>query len=481
MKAKILVMDNDKMSLATLKHAFENSGMDLLVRGDAESALCCIRQKRPNVALFDFNISQNCGHEILKEAKYVDPGLAVIMTTGMGTMQTAIEVMKDGAFDLLSKPFDLLMLKNAVQKALENNLLNKKVRYTRQFTHEQFDVHNEDVMIGSTSEMLEIWKMVGKIADSDASVLITGESGTGKELLARAIYSNSKRSNRQFLAINCAAIPEHLLESELFGHEKGAFTDAHCRRIGKFEQCNGGTIFLDEVGEMSLANQGKLLRAIEMQEFERVGGNESIKVDIRFIAASNRCLHDAVRNNKFRLDLFSRLRVICFHLPPLRERKADIPLLAQYFLRKYSAKIGKPINDIASEALEMLLNSPWPGNIRELQNAVNSAVILSSGYFLGPADFTMLNSEEAADTVEPAGGRVNYSEMFRRLLEPMFDAICRKNNGKVYENINAGFEMALIRMALSRCQHNQVLTSKMLGISRNTLRARIDQYKLQGD
>lgn len=477
MKSKLLVLDNDKLTLTALKRAFDESTLDIIVKTDVESALGCIKQKHPNVALLDFEISQKCGHEILKEAKSADPALTVVITTGINSMQTAIEVMKDGAFDLLSKPFDPLTVRRVVQKALENNLLNKRVRFTHHYSESDVD-NNEDLMIGSTPEMMEIWKTIGKITESDAPVLITGESGTGKELLARAVYSNSKRRSRPFLAINCAAVPENLLESEFFGHEKGSFTDAHCRKIGKFEQCNGGTIFLDEIGEMSLASQSKLLRAIELQEFERVGGNESIIVDVRFIAASNRSLQDAVKSNAFRLDLFNRLRVINFHLPPLRERRADIPLFVKFFIGKYSRKNGKQINEISPEALEMLLENPWPGNIRELQNVINSAVILSNGHVLGTGDFTMLNRDEDDNNSVQVEPNANFSEMFGKILEPMFDAICKENKGKIYKNFSSAFEKALIRMMLAKCGQNQVLASKMLGISRNTLRSRIDQFKL---
>lgn len=243
------------------------------------------------------------------------------MTTGHKTTQNAIEAMKFGAYDYVTKPFDTNKLRSSVQKALECNLLNRKVRYTKDTNQLKLEEDADDIMIGSSAEMIEIWKMVGKVADSDATVLIQGESGTGKELLARAIYDNSRRKNRPFLAVNCAAMPEALLESELFGHEKGAFTDAYARRIGKFEQCNGGTIFLDEIGEMSPANQGKLLRVLECQEFERVGGNDTIRVDVRIIAATNKSLVTSVKEKTFRMDLFYRLRVVNFFLPPLKDRQ----------------------------------------------------------------------------------------------------------------------------------------------------------------
>jgi DNA-binding NtrC family response regulator len=315
------------------------------------------------------------------------------------------------------------------------------------------------------------------VANSDATVLIQGESGTGKELLARAIYMNSSRRQRHFLAVNCAALPETLLDSEMFGHEKGAFTDAHTRRIGKFEQCNGGSIFLDEIGEMSLANQGKLLRVLENQEFERVGGSETITVDVRVIAASNRNLAAAVKEKKFRLDLYYRLRVVSFELPPLRERLEDIPLLAELFLIRFCRRYGKEIKSISAEALELLLNHPWEGNVRELQNAVNSATVLCDSELLLPEHFsTIVKSDAARAETEPFDAEDDCSAMFRNVLEPHFDAICRKYRASVYENINLGLEKALVGLALARCQQNQVLAAKMLGISRNTLRDRIDRF-----
>jgi DNA-binding NtrC family response regulator len=479
MKSKLLILDDDVMTLNLLKKIFSESPMELLLESDADSALERIKKEHPNVALFDVHISGRNGLEVLQEAKKLDPSLAVIMMTGYNTTQTAIEAMKYGAYDFVTKPFDMHYLKKLAQKALESNLLSRQVRYTRNIPPPTDHNLDEDLMIGSSPEMMEIWKMVGRVADSEATVLVTGETGTGKELLARAIYSNSKRRNRPFLAVNCAALPENLLESELFGHEKGAFTDAHCRKIGKFEQCNGGTIFLDEIGEMSLANQSKLLRALETREFERVGGTETIKVDVRVIAATNRSLLAAVKEKTFRLDLFYRLRVITFFLPPLRERPEDIPLLIDLFLRRYARKHGKPVKELSPDAHAILREYPWEGNIRELQNVISSAVVLSSGTVLTEDDFTALKGE-----TEVKGGAVisgaTYAEMFKNMLGPLFDTICRKNHGNVYESVSSGLEQALIHLALDRSERNQVMAAKLLGISRNTLRDRIDRFNLHG-
>lgn len=481
MKPKVMIIDDDPSIAQMLMTTLCGDEFEFLSEIDSEVAFKRLMDERPHAAIIDINMPKKNGMQLLQEVKKSDPGMSIIMATAMQSTKYAIEAMKNGAYDYVTKPFDLRKLKVVILKAIESTQLNRKVRYTRdpELVQHETENNDDDIMIGSSPEMIEIWKMVGKVADSDATVLIQGESGTGKELLARAIYTNSRRPNKQFLAVNCAALPETLLESELFGHEKGAFTDAHARRIGKFEQCNGGTIFLDEIGEMSLANQGKLLRVLECQEFERVGGNETIKVDVRIIAATNRSLLQQVKDKTFRLDLFYRLRVVNFFLPPLRERHEDIPLLVDLFLKRFSKKYGKNIKAVAPQSMALIKGHGWEGNIRELKNVINSAIVFCKGEVLTPEDFSQFLEAKAGFTevdLESAGD--DYFAVFSRILEPMFDSICAKNKGAIYENINMGLEKALIQMTMDKTQNNQVLAAKILGISRNTLRDRLDRFSV---
>lgn len=472
MQQKILFIDDDKAILELLQQTFENEPVDLYFAEDSNSGLKIVREQRPNAAVIDIRLPGKSGLEILQEIKAIDPEIAVIMTTGYNTTQNAIEAMKYGAYDFLVKPFDVLKLMEIVKKGLEANQLSRNVHYIETGPEIADSVPGEDIMIGSSPEMIEIWKQVGQVAASDASILIEGESGTGKELLARAVYNNSNRKNKPFLAVNCAALPESLLESELFGHEKGAFTDAHTRRIGKFEQCDGGTLFLDEISEMSLESQGKLLRVLENMQFERVGSNDPVQVDVRIIAATNRSLLSATKAGKFRLDLFYRLRIVTFHLPPLRERLEDIPLLCDLFIRQYAKKYNKTIKGLSNEALDLLKANWWEGNIRELKNAISSAVVFAKDEWLRPQDFGML--QPTAETAEEISG--DLSEQLRKVLKKPFSQMLLQNSGDIYERMNAELERALIVLAMQHSEENQVKAAKILGISRNTLRNRLERF-----
>lgn len=479
MKPKLLLVDKDPEILRLIKNLFQPESMEIIIARNCDDALHNISADRPNVALIDMGLPETSWLELIVNAKKIDPGLAVIMTSGISSTQHAIEAMKAGAYDYLPKPFNLNQLKAVIQKALECNLFSKKVLYSKMTEPGASDDESAGIMIGSSPEMIEIWKMVGKVAATDATVLIQGESGTGKELLARAIYTNSLRMNRPFMAVNCAALPENLLESELFGHEKGAFTDAHARRIGKFEQCNGGTLFLDEIGDMSLANQGKLLRVLENQEFERVGGNETIKVNVRIIAATNRSLVNLVKEKSFRMDLFYRLRVVSFFLPPLRDRVEDIPLLVEYFINNFARKYGKNNTHLTQAAVDLLVAQSWEGNIRELKNVIDSATVMCKGEQLMPDDLEpFIRAGSGTAKLSGNSDSDDYYRLFKDMLEPQFDRTCLKNRGKVYEELNTALAKALIRIAMEKSNQNQVVVAKILGISRNTLRDRLEKYNV---
>lgn len=474
MKPTILVLDDDAAILALFKEMLNNHDIELLLEQNGHSALATIKSARPNLAIVDINLPDISGLEVLREAISYDPGMAVIIITGQSSTQHAIEAMKSGAYDYLTKPFDINRMIASIHKALEYNKLNRKVRYTSVRNQLPVDGSDDDIMIGSSPEMIEIWKMVGRVADTDETVLIQGESGSGKELLARAIFSNSRRNNKPFLAVNCAAMPETLLESELFGHEKGAFTDAHSRKLGKFEVCDGGTILLDEIGEMSLSNQGKLLRVLEEGTFERLGGTTTIKVNVRVISATNKSLVAAVKDKMFRMDLFYRLKVISLFLPRLRDRVEDIPLLTELFVRQFSRKYAKKIRMIAPETIALLCKQPWNGNIRELKNVINSSLVFSKGDILMPGDVqTFLDDDVSPPITDAVPLLPTGATTFEELFQPYFEQLCATCSGNVFDSATRHFQKNLVNAMMSRCNNNQVQASKLLGISRNTLRDRL--------
>ncbi|MEI7752281.1 MAG: sigma-54 dependent transcriptional regulator, partial [Candidatus Omnitrophota bacterium] len=372
--SKILVADDSEDLLEIVATYLEKEGHKVMTTSSPEEVIPLIKRESPDVVLLDIKFGTADGLIILAEIKKLDPKLSVIMMTGHGTTQTAIEAMRIGAYDYILKPLQMDELMSLVARSIvAGKLMKESVVY---LAHEESSP-DKVCIIGKSREMLEIFKTIGKVAESNATVLIRGESGTGKELVARAIYQSSSRKEGPFLALNCAAIPETLLESELFGHEKGAFTGAHQKRIGKFQQCDGGTFFLDEVGDMALATQAKVLRVLQEQTFEPVGGSNSVKVDVRMIASTHKDLWKSIENKEFREDLYYRLKVVTIYLPPLRHRVEDIPLLVEYFVRKFNAEFGMNIKRVSPELLEHLSRYSWPGNVRELENAVQTAVVMS--------------------------------------------------------------------------------------------------------
>lgn len=380
----IIVADDEPAVRESLDRALSREGFQVILSEDGQTALEHLRGGGADLLLADLRMPGLSGLELLRAAKLLAPEVEVVLITGHGTIEEAVEAMKEGAYDFITKPFQRATLLKAIRKAMERQAL---VRENRALHRRLDDLLQSGKIVGTSPAIRRLLELVEQVAPTSATILIQGESGTGKELVANALHELSPRKGRPLIKLNCAALPDTLLESELFGFERGAFTGAESRKEGRFELADGGSLFLDEVGDLSPVTQGKLLRVLQEGEFERLGGTKTIRVDVRVIAATNQDLGAAVREKRFREDLYYRLNVIALTLPPLRERAEDIPLLAQHFLRIYTAKNNKTLEGFSREAMECLLGYAWPGNIRELENAVERAVILSRGRFLEPGDF----------------------------------------------------------------------------------------------
>ncbi|MFH1279715.1 MAG: sigma-54 dependent transcriptional regulator [Candidatus Eisenbacteria bacterium] len=469
----ITIIDRRADSIRKLAENLEGRGYGVRRFTDEREALGEIRERKPDLVISELALRKFSGPEILREIKKIDPSIPIIIVTEHSNTQDAIDSMREGAYDYFAKPLDTEKALRAIEKALDIHVPEEGP------VADGADVTvRGNRLVGKSAEMVEIYKRVGQVAASDAAVLIQGESGTGKELVAQAIHENSKRRNGPFLAVNCAAIPESLLESELFGYERGAFTGAMTRKTGKFEQADGGTIFLDEIGDMSLSIQAKVLRVLQEQRFERVGGRESVTVNTRVVAATNKSLVDCMKNGTFRVDLFYRLKVVSIFLPGLRERGDDVILLADYFIQKYNYQLVKKVRGLAEGAADLLREHDWPGNVRELENNIQTAVLLNKSGALSPEDFPVFaeRKEGGVHAAEEADGTSLY-ETFRRVLGPVFGSLSLAHRGFVYDRTIFQFEKAIIEMALERVHGNQVRASRLLGISRNTLRNRIERFR----
>ena len=474
---KLLLIDDETDVQYSFRRIFDSPDMEIATASSGEEGLKLIPKFQPNLVMMDVRMGGLSGLETLRRLRQTDAKLPVIIMTAYGTTQTAIEAMKLGAFDYVLKPFDVPKLKALVANALEAaRAMKKVVSYQPLLESEDYDIG----IVGRTEAMQNVFKLIGQLAMSDATALITGESGTGKELIARAIYGHSKRSERPFLAINCAAIPENLLESELFGHEKGAFTGATNQRIGKFEQCNGGTLFLDEIGDMTPATQTKILRVLQNGTFERVGGNQPIKVDVRIIAATNKALEQAVAEKQFREDLFYRLNVVRLHVPPLRDRRADIPLLVDYFLQKFAQKNNQVAKALTGEALRALESYDWPGNVRELENVIHRALVVSKSDAILTADLppeiskqSRVEIRESSPATAGVGGPSSIATNdVGAIAQTLFQLARRDPKLKVIPFL----EREMVIHALKETKGNQVQAAKILGITRATLRKRIEKF-----
>lgn len=440
MSALVLVVDDDETQRNILKKVLLREGYNVELSADAKSALEQFITLRPDIVVTDVRMSGMSGLDLFYEIKKIDENVPVIIITAFGTIESAVQVMADGACYYLTKPLDLKQLKALIKKALGG-----KITYEREGAddHSTYGFGN---MVGQSAKMQEIYSILRKVSSSDLTVLITGETGTGKELAAHAIHDNSPRRNYPFVKVSCASIPETLLESALFGREKGAYTGADTRQIGMFEYADKGSIFLDEIGELNHNVQLKLLRFLQEKKFERVGGIQTISVDVRVIAATNVDLEKAVQESKIRKDLYYRLNVVQVHMPPLRERRDDIPLLVEHFLRKYKDKSGEIIKRISPEALSLLMQHDWPGNVRELENCIERAIVMSKGETIEVSDLP----EYIYEGVNEAG-----SERYSSLEEIERNHIIR---------------------ALKEAEGVQVKAAKILGISRRQLQGRLKKY-----
>lgn len=462
---KLLIVDDEPGILYSLKAALETDDTTVLTAQTAARGIAAVTNERPDAVILDVRLPDLSGLDAFDRIRAIDPRLPVIVVTAHGGTETAIEAMKRGAFEYLLKPIDLHQLDEVVAKAFE---LRRMQSTPTVFGDQAGDkTGGTDQIVGRCPAMQEVYKAIGKVAPQDVTVLLLGESGTGKELVARALYQHSTRAAKAFVAINCAAIPDSLLESELFGHERGAFTGADRQRVGKFEQAHGGTIFLDEIGDMSPPTQAKVLRVLQEQAFERVGGNETIRTDVRVIAATNQNLSAMVAAGKFRQDLFYRLNSFTIQLPPLRERPGDIPLLVNYFLALANRKSGKNVGGIDPAALSALESYSWPGNVRELENAIRYAVVQAVGAVL---TFDCLPAAVRGGPAAQAVTGLDVAALVADLL--------RVGSTDVYRQVTQAVDRVVLTAVLEHAHGNQKQASDLLGISRTTLRAKLQALGL---
>ncbi|MGB0743494.1 MAG: sigma-54-dependent transcriptional regulator [Opitutales bacterium] len=491
-KPKILVIDDDDDLRYSLKRVFSDRQYEVVEASSGEAGIKVAEKEKPHVILLDNRMKGMSGIEALQHLRGINPNVMIILMTAYGTTQTTIEAMKFGAFDYIMKPFDLKKILSITEAALSAS--DDLVRADQDVADGGISQEDVDVgIIGSSAAMQNVFKMIGQVAASEVTVMITGESGTGKELIARSIFQNSLRSNKPYIAVNCAAIPENLIESELFGHEKGSFTGATSQRIGKFELCDGGTIFLDEIGDMALSTQTKILRALQEGEIQRVGSSETIKVNVRMLAATNKPLEEMVGEKTFREDLYYRLNVVRIQLPPLRERMEDVPLLVDFALKRLSQDRKAHVSAISHEALAILMKYSWPGNVRELENLIYRSAVMAQSDKILLKDLPAVGAnvpgskvekaavetlEDTQDQPERNGSGFDDDKILGLPEENVFDAAYRKLRSEKERNILEHAERELIQRALEESGGKQVKAADILGMTRSTLRKRIDQYNL---
>ena len=463
--AKILLIEDDTGIRDTLQKVLADEGHSVAVEKRGDDGLARAAKDPFNVVITDFRLPGLNGLELVRQLHAAQPRLPIILVTAYGTTETAIEATKLGAYDYLLKPFEVPELLDLIRKAADSNrLMSEPVLLGEPGAA-------RDALVGRSAAMQAIYKEIGRVATRPVNVLIRGETGTGKELIARALYQHSDRANAPFVAINCAAIPETLLESELFGHERGAFTGAEARRIGRFEQANGGTIFLDEIGDMTLGTQVKLMRVLQEKCLQRLGGKETLAVDVRVVAATHRDLETAIRQRQFREDLYYRLSVMVITLPPLRHRREDIPELVRYFLQKHGPELGNPRPSIHPEAMEFLQAQTWPGNVRELENVARKALLLAQTY--------TINLDHARTALSNTSGLAGSpAKVFEEYVEELLAAARRGELTNLHARVLETAERAVVTRAIQQARGNQAKAARWLGISRITMKTKLVQFGL---
>ncbi|MFQ5607690.1 MAG: sigma-54-dependent transcriptional regulator [Candidatus Zixiibacteriota bacterium] len=470
-------LDDDREVSRSIMGLFDGGKFSVTHLESGESAENYLKKENGvDVVMLDVNLPSMSGLELLKKIRQNKDTLPVIVISGKVSTENAIEAMREGAFEYLAKPFEVDRLIGAVNRAC--GIQRAPVDHRADSVENQRSELASEEIVGRSPEIVEIAKLIGHIARSDTPVLIFGEPGAGKELVARAIHRNSSRRLGPFLTVNCSSLADTLLESEIFGHEKGAFTGAYYKRNGKFEQADKGTLFFDEVSDLSLMMQAKLLRASEDSLFERLGGAEQLNSDTRIIAATNRSLVQAIKDGSFRVDLFYRLKIVSIYMPPLRDRKGDVALLTDHFIQKFSRELGVPALKITSEARELLETYSWPGNVRELENNIHTALVMAKGSDIRPEDLPIHAEADARIEIDVESLQDGQVEVFKNVIDPMLPKLTTTSEGKIYNFLHSAMERALISSALKLYSSNQVKTSEALGISRNTLRDRIARYNL---
>jgi len=452
-KLSILLVDDEESILTSIKSFLSRRGHYVLTASDGEEGIEKIKNNVIDLVLTDYRMPKKNGLEVLKETKLINPNIDVVVITAFGNLDDAVGIMKNGAYDYLTKPIDLDELENLINRVSEKRILISENKVLKEQLQEKFKFNS---IISQSGEMENVLNIVGRVASSKATVMIRGESGTGKEVIAKAVHYASNRKDQPFITVNIASLSENLLESELFGHEKGSFTGAINQRKGRFEEADGGTLFIDEVGDISLTMQVKLLRAIQFGEFQRLGSSVTTKVDVRIIAATHRNLEEMLKSGEFREDLYYRLNVVSVKLPKLRDRRGDIPLLAEHFIKKISEINGKNITGITSEALDKIIKYSFPGNVRELENMIEHAIVLCRDEIIGINDL-------------PIQIEATFEKM---ILDPI-------NLDHEYEEKMKVFESEMIKEALSRTNGNQSAAARILNITERHLRSRLERLGLK--